>query len=197
MPPRMMTCSAGRGGATPRGRRTDARRGREGGRGNVDNDNIDNNGTNNGIGNTGGNLDIAVMIAQQLQDLLPTILKQINNETNNQGNGNDGSGENNTNKENNKERRKHGNPRDGSNNNNGNGCSYKEFLACQPKEFDGKGGAIAYTRWVEKMESVIDMSNCTINQRVKYAAGSLTGKALTWWNTQVQVRGRTTVMGMA
>ncbi|GJR66677.1 reverse transcriptase domain-containing protein, partial [Tanacetum coccineum] len=34
-------------------------------------------------------------------------------------------------------------------------------------EFSGKGGAIAYTRWVEKMESVIDMSNCAINQRVK------------------------------
>nr|GEV55867.1 reverse transcriptase domain-containing protein [Tanacetum cinerariifolium] len=105
--------------------------------------------------------------------------------------------ENNTNGENNKEERKHGNPRDGDNNNNGNGCSYKEFLACQPKEFDGKGGVIAYTLWVDKMESMIGMSNCAINQRVKYAAGSLTGKALTWWNTQVQPRGTTTTVGMA
>ncbi|GKB38284.1 reverse transcriptase domain-containing protein [Tanacetum coccineum] len=35
---------------------------------------------------------------------------------------------------------------------------------------------------------------CEINQRVKYAACSLTRKALTWWNTQVQARERTTVM---
>ncbi|GKD35671.1 hypothetical protein Tco_1251180, partial [Tanacetum coccineum] len=35
---------------------------------------------------------------------------------------------------------------------------------------------------------------CEINQRVKYNACPLTGKALTWWNTQVQARGRTTVV---
>ncbi|GKA60948.1 reverse transcriptase domain-containing protein [Tanacetum coccineum] len=110
----------------------------------------------------------------------------------NNGNGNGDGGEDNTNGENNKEGRENGNFRNGDNNNNENGCSYKEFLACQPKEFDGKGGAIAYTRWVEKMESVIDMSNCAINQRVKYAIGSLTEKALTWWNTQVHARGWTT-----
>ncbi|GJZ13854.1 putative reverse transcriptase domain-containing protein [Tanacetum coccineum] len=34
------------------------------------------------------------------------------------------------------------------------GCTYKEFLACNHKEYDGKGGAIVYTRWIEKMESV-------------------------------------------
>nr|GEV43669.1 hypothetical protein [Tanacetum cinerariifolium] len=34
------------------------------------------------------------------------------------------------------------------------GCTYKEFLACNLKEYDGKGGAIVYTRWIEKMESV-------------------------------------------
>ncbi|GKD31582.1 putative reverse transcriptase domain-containing protein [Tanacetum coccineum] len=34
------------------------------------------------------------------------------------------------------------------------GCTYKELLACNPKEYDGKGGAIVYTRWIEKMESV-------------------------------------------
>ncbi|GJX76374.1 hypothetical protein Tco_0323185 [Tanacetum coccineum] len=176
MPPRMTTRSASRGGATARGGRTDACRGRGGGRGNAYNGDIGNNGNNDDIGNAGGNVDIAAMIAQQLQDLLPTIVTQINNITNNQGNDNGGSGYNNTNKENNEEGREQGNPRDGGGNNNGNRCSYKEFMACQPKEFDGKGGAITYTRWVEKMESVIDMSNCAINQRVKYAANSLTGR---------------------
>ncbi|GKB39124.1 hypothetical protein Tco_0884066 [Tanacetum coccineum] len=34
------------------------------------------------------------------------------------------------------------------------GCTYKEFLACNPKEYDGKASVIVYTRWIEKMESV-------------------------------------------
>nr|GFA86111.1 reverse transcriptase domain-containing protein [Tanacetum cinerariifolium] len=51
------------------------------------------------------------------------------------------------------------------------GCSYKEFLACNPKEYDGKGGAVVLARWIEKMENVQDMSGCSINQKVKYTAG--------------------------
>ncbi|GJW76425.1 putative reverse transcriptase domain-containing protein [Tanacetum coccineum] len=59
------------------------------------------------------------------------------------------------------------------------GCSYKKFLACNPKEYDGKGGVVVLTRWIEKMENVQDMSGCSINQKVKYTAGSFVGKALT------------------
>ncbi|GKE32428.1 hypothetical protein Tco_1451750, partial [Tanacetum coccineum] len=51
------------------------------------------------------------------------------------------------------------------------GWSYKEFLVCNPKEYDGKGGAVALTRWIEKMESLHDMSGCSIDQKVKYTAG--------------------------
>ncbi|GJV92389.1 hypothetical protein Tco_1540202, partial [Tanacetum coccineum] len=51
------------------------------------------------------------------------------------------------------------------------GCSYKEFLACNPKEYDGKGGAVVLTRWIEKMESMHDMSGCSIDQKVKYTTG--------------------------
>ncbi|GKC99643.1 hypothetical protein Tco_1169918, partial [Tanacetum coccineum] len=51
------------------------------------------------------------------------------------------------------------------------GCTYKEFLACNPKEYDGKGGAIVYTHWIEKIESVQDISGCRDSQKVKYTAG--------------------------
>ncbi|GKC43346.1 reverse transcriptase domain-containing protein, partial [Tanacetum coccineum] len=51
------------------------------------------------------------------------------------------------------------------------GCTYKKFLACNPKEYDGKGGAIVYTRWIEKMESVQDTSGCRDSQKVKYTVG--------------------------
>nr|GEW82110.1 hypothetical protein [Tanacetum cinerariifolium] len=53
------------------------------------------------------------------------------------------------------------------------GCSYKEFLACNPKEYDGNGGVVVLTRWIEKIESVQDMSGCSIDQKLKYIAGSL------------------------
>ncbi|GKB59474.1 putative reverse transcriptase domain-containing protein [Tanacetum coccineum] len=56
-------------------------------------------------------------------------------------------------------------------------CTYKEFLACNLKEYDGKGGAIVYTRWIMKIESVQDMSGCRDSQKVKYTAGLFVGKA--------------------
>ncbi|GJV69409.1 reverse transcriptase domain-containing protein [Tanacetum coccineum] len=68
---------------------------------------------------------------------------------------------------------------------------------CNPKEFDGKGGAVALTSWIEMMESVFDNSGCTANQRVRYAASCFVNKALTWWNTQVQARGREVAIGMS
>ncbi|GJY10511.1 putative reverse transcriptase domain-containing protein [Tanacetum coccineum] len=78
-----------------------------------------------------------------------------------------------------------------------NGCTYKGFMTYNPKEYDGKGGTIALTRWIEKMENVIDNSRCAENQKMKYAASSFMNKALTWWNTQVQARGRTAAIGMS
>nr|GEU41390.1 hypothetical protein [Tanacetum cinerariifolium] len=48
----------------------------------------------------------------------------------------------------------------------------QEFLACNPKEYDGKGGVVVLTRWIEKMECVYDMSGWGIDQKVKYTAGS-------------------------
>ncbi|GJU91690.1 putative reverse transcriptase domain-containing protein, partial [Tanacetum coccineum] len=84
------------------------------------------------------------------------------------------------------------------NENGGNdGCSYKTFTACNPKEFDGKGGAVALTRWIEKIESVFENSGCTANQSVRYVASCFVNKALTWWNTQVQARGHEATIGIS
>ncbi|GJS59836.1 hypothetical protein Tco_0654620 [Tanacetum coccineum] len=70
-----------------------------------------------------------------------------------------------------------------------------QFLACNLKESDGKGGAIVCTRWIEKMESVQDMCGCRDNQNVKYTAGSFVCKALTWWNSQIHTRSQEVVIG--
>ncbi|GJX35604.1 putative reverse transcriptase domain-containing protein [Tanacetum coccineum] len=129
--------------------------------------------------NENGQPDITTVIAQQLQNIISQIVTQVTNNVNNENNNN-----NNGNNDN--------------NNGNGgnNGCSYKGFQACGPKEYDGKGGVIALTRWFEKMESVIDNSRYTKNQKVRYAASSFVNKALTWWNTQIQGRGREAAIGM-
>ncbi|GKC36112.1 putative nucleotidyltransferase, ribonuclease H, partial [Tanacetum coccineum] len=44
------------------------------------------------------------------------------------------------------------------------------------------GNRVVLTRWIEKMKSVQDMSGCSIDQKVKYTAGSFVGKALTWFH---------------
>nr|GEV73907.1 ribonuclease H-like domain-containing protein [Tanacetum cinerariifolium] len=67
--------------------------------------------------------------------------------------------------------------------------------ACNPKGYNGKGGAIVYTRWMEKMESVHIMSGCKDSQTVKYIVGSFFGKALTWWNSQIHTRGQEATVG--
>ncbi|GKA84925.1 hypothetical protein Tco_0806579 [Tanacetum coccineum] len=184
MPPRMTTRSAGRQTAAPRGGRTGGRTGRGGGRTGEPTSRVGGRtgdqggqGGDRGIRANGGDdevPDFSTVIAQQLQDLLPTIIAQVGNHASNI----------------------QGDVRSVNMGNGRNGCSYKEFMACNPKDYDGKGGAIVYTRWIKKMESVQDMSGCGANQKVKYTAGSFIGKALTWWNTQVQTRGREAAVGM-
>ncbi|GJU91693.1 reverse transcriptase domain-containing protein [Tanacetum coccineum] len=77
------------------------------------------------------------------------------------------------------------------------GCSYKEFLACNPKEYDGKGGDVVLTRWIEKMDFVHDMSGCSIDKKVKYIAGLFVGKALTWWNSQIRTLSWEVIVSMS
>nr|GFB59466.1 reverse transcriptase domain-containing protein [Tanacetum cinerariifolium] len=77
------------------------------------------------------------------------------------------------------------------------GCSYKEFLACNPKEYDGKRGVVVLNRWIEKMKSVQDMSSCIVDQKVEYTAGSLVGKALMWWNSHIRTLGREVAVSMS
>ncbi|GKC10943.1 putative reverse transcriptase domain-containing protein [Tanacetum coccineum] len=47
------------------------------------------------------------------------------------------------------------------------------------------------------MESVHDMSGCSIDQKVKYTAGSFVGKALTWWNSQIRTLSQEVAVSMS
>ncbi|GJY46769.1 reverse transcriptase domain-containing protein [Tanacetum coccineum] len=61
-------------------------------------------------------------------------------------------------------------------------CSYKEFMSCQPINFKGTEGAIGLIHWFERTESVFSRSNYTEDCKVKFATGTLTEEALSWWN---------------
>ncbi|GKB75182.1 reverse transcriptase domain-containing protein [Tanacetum coccineum] len=43
-------------------------------------------------------------------------------------------------------------------------------------------GAVGLIRWFERTESVFSHSNCTEDCKVKFATGTLTEEALSWWN---------------
>ncbi|GJW92077.1 putative reverse transcriptase domain-containing protein [Tanacetum coccineum] len=65
-------------------------------------------------------------------------------------------------------------------------CSYKEFMSCQPFNFKGTEGAVGLIRWFKQTESVFLCSNCTEDCKVKFATGTLTEEALSWWNSFAQ-----------
>nr|GEU69556.1 reverse transcriptase domain-containing protein [Tanacetum cinerariifolium] len=129
----MMTRSAGRPAAASRGGGTSGRGGRTRGRSGDQGDRrIDGQGgqvsgqgseVNDGVN---GVADFSTIIAQQLQNLLPTIVAQIGDQGRGQRNGrNQNSDAVNDNIRGDLSR----------------GCTHKDFLACNPKEYDGKGGS--------------------------------------------------------
>nr|GEX01613.1 putative reverse transcriptase domain-containing protein [Tanacetum cinerariifolium] len=54
---------------------------------------------------------------------------------------------------------------------------------------DGSQSVVGLTRWIEKMESVFNISSCAIENQVKVASCTLLDAALTWWNGQIQTLG--------
>ncbi|GJU34534.1 putative reverse transcriptase domain-containing protein [Tanacetum coccineum] len=145
IPPRMTTRSAGWETATPRGGRTGRRTGRGSGR------------TGGRSGDQGDVLDFSAIIAQQLQNLPPTIVAQVGDQGRGQGNGRNQNG-------NAVNDNIQGDVRNVIENNSRRGCTYKEFLACNPKEYDGKGGS-----------HVVELSNLHTRprSRCRYVLGRL------------------------
>ncbi|GKF66848.1 hypothetical protein Tco_0193365 [Tanacetum coccineum] len=48
-------------------------------------------------------------------------------------------------------------------------CTYKDFLNCKPLTFKGTEGVVVLSQWFEKMESVFHISNCVVENQVKFA----------------------------
>ncbi|GJV31507.1 putative reverse transcriptase domain-containing protein [Tanacetum coccineum] len=65
-------------------------------------------------------------------------------------------------------------------------CTYKDFLNCHPLNFKGTEGVVVLAQWFEKMESVFHISNCAVENQVKFATCTFVGNALTWWNSYMK-----------
>ena len=132
---------------------------------------------------SGGNpenqtLDIAQLIAQQVQDAIPNIVSQVTVGIN-------------------ASRRNDGDRDRGDNNNDNQGCNYKTFMSCKPKDFHGKEGVVGLLSWIDSVQSVLCISKCSENRKVEYASCQFHGWALTWWNILLQTRGREAALGLS
>nr|GEW63542.1 reverse transcriptase domain-containing protein [Tanacetum cinerariifolium] len=65
-------------------------------------------------------------------------------------------------------------------------CFYADFIKCHPLNFKGNEGVVSLTRWIEKIESIFNISGCALENQVKFATCTLLDAALTWWNSQIR-----------
>ncbi|GKE09676.1 hypothetical protein Tco_1413227 [Tanacetum coccineum] len=75
-------------------------------------------------------------------------------------------------------------------------CTYPDFMKCQPLNFKGTEGVVELTQWFERMETVFRISNCTVENQIKFATCTLLGSALTWWNSHVRTVGHDVAYAM-
>ncbi|GJY62630.1 putative reverse transcriptase domain-containing protein [Tanacetum coccineum] len=64
-------------------------------------------------------------------------------------------------------------------------CTYQDFMKCKPLYFKGTEGVVELTQWFERMETVFRISNCSVENHVKFSTCTLLASALTWWNSHV------------
>ncbi|GKE35393.1 hypothetical protein Tco_1454715, partial [Tanacetum coccineum] len=68
-------------------------------------------------------------------------------------------------------------------------CTYPDFMKCKHLYFKGTEGVIKLTQWFERMENVFHISNCSVENQIKFSTCTLLGSALTWWNSHVKTVG--------
>nr|GEW32820.1 hypothetical protein [Tanacetum cinerariifolium] len=68
-------------------------------------------------------------------------------------------------------------------------CTYQDFMKFKPLYFKGTEGVVELTQWFERMETVFRISNCNVDNQIKFATCTLFGSALMWWNSHVMTVG--------
>nr|GEU78996.1 reverse transcriptase domain-containing protein [Tanacetum cinerariifolium] len=68
-------------------------------------------------------------------------------------------------------------------------CTYPDFMKYKPLNFKGIEGVVELTQWFEKIETVFRISNCLVENQIKFSTCTLLGSALTWWNSYIMTVG--------
>ncbi|GJU10490.1 hypothetical protein Tco_1132886 [Tanacetum coccineum] len=75
-------------------------------------------------------------------------------------------------------------------------CTFDGFMKCNPTAFHGTEGAVELQRWFVKTDSIFGISECAEGKKVRFAAVTLQGPAVTWWNAKVAPMGLETMNQM-
>ncbi|GKA12865.1 putative reverse transcriptase domain-containing protein [Tanacetum coccineum] len=58
------------------------------------------------------------------------------------------------------------------------GCLHKTFMNVKPHSFNGTEGVVGFRRWIEKVEQVFEISKCTEEDKVMFAASTFEGSCV-------------------
>jgi hypothetical protein len=70
------------------------------------------------------------------------------------------------------------------------GCSYQNFVACKPNEFKGERSVAIAMKWLEEVESILKLCDCTKENLVNFATQLLEDDAFYWWKTIIASRAK-------
>nr|GEV57680.1 hypothetical protein [Tanacetum cinerariifolium] len=57
-------------------------------------------------------------------------------------------------------------------------CTYPDFMKCKPLNFKGTQGVVELTQWFEKMKTVFRISNCSVENQIKFSTCTLLGNKI-------------------
>nr|GFB81695.1 reverse transcriptase domain-containing protein [Tanacetum cinerariifolium] len=69
-------------------------------------------------------------------------------------------------------------------------------MKCKPLYFKGTEGVGEPTQWFERIEIVFRISNCTVENQIKFTTCTLLGSTQTWWNSHVRTVGHDVAYAM-
>ncbi|KAF5465165.1 hypothetical protein F2P56_015194 [Juglans regia] len=85
-------------------------------------------------------------------------------------------------------RRRVRSPEDLNENNNDGGCTFEQFNRTHPPTFDGRGETNAVEDWIQDIEEIFSILECTDQPKVRFAAFELIGEAKRWLNSEKVIR---------
>ncbi|XP_041027012.1 uncharacterized protein LOC121267232 [Juglans microcarpa x Juglans regia] len=73
-------------------------------------------------------------------------------------------------------------------NNNERGCTFEQFNSTHPPTFDGRGDSNVAEAWIQNIEEIFSVLECTDHQKIRFATFKLIGEAKRWWNSERAIR---------